>query len=151
MNSILSNGPVSYGGLRKPFCGPTCLVFEWSTKSGDFTICILDTLIVRYSGVYWDGYCNVCHQFLSISYFYWEQVKHRHWSYEPQTRALVWPYPTLNGNGLKHPSGPVRSNLACTIPIWSTGGWYFVLKMTFFLSCFRLESRWKLENGLWRH
>ena len=54
----------------------------------------------------------------------------------------------LTGNGLKHPSGPVRSHFACTIPIWSTGGWYFVLKMTFFLSCFRLESRWKLENGL---
>ena len=29
--------------------------------------------------------------------FNWEHCEQGHWSFEPQLRALVWPYPTLNG------------------------------------------------------
>ena len=41
-----------------PGFGPKCPVLAWAAKSRDFTIWILDTHTVQYSGVqYLDGYC----------------------------------------------------------------------------------------------
>ena len=46
---------------KKPVYGQKCLVlFQWSTKSHDFTIWIPHTRTARYSGVrYSDGYCII--------------------------------------------------------------------------------------------
>ena len=43
---------------KKPVYGQRCPIFEWSAKSRDFTIWILDTHTVQYSGVWYsDGNC----------------------------------------------------------------------------------------------